>query len=109
MLRVAVPVLFCILVFFFALHAKTAVYGAAAQSRVTPSTASKLWVSGQKMEARIIPPQSAPVLFWLAFLGLLGLLLVGQRRLQTAVVISPPSNLRIRHLHRFLRPPPIQS
>ena len=58
-LRAAVPVMFCVLVFFFALHAKTAVYGAASHSKVTPSTASKMWVSGQKMQSRIAPAQAA--------------------------------------------------
>lgn len=107
-LRVAVPVTFCVLVFFFALHAKTAVYGGAARAHETPSTASKLWVSGQKMEARVVPPESAP-LFWAVFLGLLGLCLLSQPRVQNVLVVPSPSNLRLRHLRRFLRPPPAQS
>jgi len=108
MLRAAVPVLFCVLVFFFALHAKTSVYGAAAQRRLTPSTASKLWASGQKMDARVVPPTSAP-LCWAALLGLLGVCWVKPPRLQTVSKVPPASNLRLRHLHRFLRPPPFQS
>jgi len=108
MLRAALPVLFCVLVFFFALHAKTAVYGTAAQTKVTPSTSSKMWVSGQKMEAHVLP-QSAVPLFWAAFVSLLGLVLLKQPRLQAASRVPPPSNLRLRHLHRFLRPPPFQS
>ena len=106
MLRAALPVMFCILVFFFALHAKTAVYGTANQAKITPSTASKLWASGQKLEARSVIPQSAPP-SWLIFLSLLGLYLLPQRRLQGAFV-PPVSHLRLRHLHRFLRPPPFQ-
>jgi hypothetical protein len=108
MLRAAVPVMFCVLVFLFALHAKTAVYGTAAQSKVTPSTSGKLWVSGQKLEARVVPTQIAP-LFWPLFLSLLGLSLLSRPRLQRAIIIPPPSNLRLWHLHRFLRPPPFQS
>ncbi|MGA2905581.1 MAG: hypothetical protein ABSD98_17280, partial [Candidatus Korobacteraceae bacterium] len=48
----AMPVAFCALVFFFALHAKTAVYNAGPAGKLTPSTACKLWSSGQKMQAQ---------------------------------------------------------
>lgn len=106
MLRAAVPVMFCVLVFFFAMHAKTALYGTPAGSRVTPSTASKLWVDGQKMPVQV-PVQIAP-LFWPLFLSLLGFHLFSRPRVQSALIIPPPSNLRLRHLHRFLRPPPFQ-
>ena len=110
MLRAAVPVGFCILVFLFALHAKTAVYGGVAQTKVTPSTASKLWVGGQKMQPGIVSPASAP-LFLVVFLSLflLGLQLVRQPRLQSSLILASPSNLRLRYLHRFLRPPPVRS
>jgi len=108
MLRAVVPVMFCVLVFLFALHAKTAVYGTAAQSKLTPSTSSKLWVSGRKMEAPIVPSQIAP-LFRPLFLGLLGLNLLRRPRPQSALIIPPPSNLRLWHLRRFLRPPPFQT
>jgi hypothetical protein len=107
MLRAAVPVLFCVLVFFFALHAKTAVYGAATQTKVTPSTSSKMWVSGQKMDARVLPPSAVPL--FCAVVSLLLFVLLNQPRLQVALRVPPPSNLRLRHLHRFLRPPPFQS
>ena len=46
----------CVLTFMFALHAKTAVYNGDAPAKVTPSTASKLWLSGQKMEVRSADP-----------------------------------------------------
>jgi hypothetical protein len=107
MLRAAVPVMFCVLVFFFALHAKTAVYGTSAHSNVTPSTASKLWVSGQKMPARVAPIQIAPLL-WSLFLSPFLFHLLHRPRVQSAVIIPPPSNLELWHLHRFLRPPPFQ-
>ena len=108
MLRAVVPVLFCLLVFFFALHAKTAVYGAASHSKVTPSTASKMWVSGQKMPSRIAPTHVAP-LFLALFLSLLGFQFLTQPKLASPLIVLPPSNLRLRHLHRFLRPPPFQN
>jgi len=108
MLRAAVPAVFCLLVFFFALHAKTAVYGAANQTRITPSTSSKMWSSGQKLDARCFAPQSAP-LFWPILLTLLGLFLCEQPFIKTALIVAPSSNLRLRHLHRFLRPPPFQN
>jgi hypothetical protein len=108
MLRAAVPVMFCVLVFFFALHAKTAVYGAATQSKVTPSTAGKMWVSGQKIPNDVAPTHIAP--FFLAlFLSLLGFQFLALPRITSAVIIPPPSILRLRHLHRFLRPPPFQN
>jgi hypothetical protein len=108
MLRAALPAVFCLLVFFFALHAKTAVYGAANQARITPSTASKLWSSGQKFDVDCFAPQSAP-LFWPVLLTLLGLFLCEQPFIKAALIVPPPGNLRLRHLHRFLRPPPFQN
>jgi len=109
MLRAAVPVIFCVLVFLFALHAKTAVYGGAHQARVTPSTASKMWAGGEKLDFRAVVPQSAPPA-WLMFVSLLGLYLFPeQRSYQNALVAPLPNNLRLRYLHRFLRPPPFQS
>ena len=108
-LGAAAPVTFCVLVFFFALHAKTAVYGGAAQAHVTPSTASKLWVSGHEMQAHGVPPETAPLL-WAAFLSLLGLCLLSRPDVQNARVVVPASSdLRLRHLRRFLRPPPVQN
>ena len=108
MLRAAVPVLFCVLVFFFALHAKTAVYGAAAHSKVTPSTASKMWVSGQKLQSGMALPHSVPFILVL-FLSLLGFRLVTRPQNPSLLIIPASSNLRLRYLHRFLRPPPFQN
>lgn len=108
MLRAALPVMFCALLFFFALHAKTAVYRGISHGQITPSTASKLWAGGEKIDARFVAPQSVSP-SWLICLGLLGLCLRPQRRFHDAFVVPPPSNIRLRHLHRFLRPPPVQS
>lgn len=107
-LRAVVPVVLCALVFFFALHAKTAVYSGGAPAHATPSTASKLWVSGQKMEARSVGYDSAP-LFWLVCLGVFGLYLRREPFAHSALICFSPGNLRLRYLHRFLRPPPAQS
>lgn len=98
----------CALVFFFALHAKLAVYNGSAPVKATPSTASKLWVSGQKMESHT-PQPTGVILFWIAFTCLFGLYLHRQPKLRSVVLTPPPNDLRLRHLHRFLRPPPNQN
>lgn len=98
----------CALVFFFALHAKVAVYNGGAPAKVTPSTASKLWLSGQKMEAQSLPCTGV-ILFWIAFTCLFSLYLHREPKVRSAFVIPLPNNLRLRHLSRFLRPPPSQN
>jgi hypothetical protein len=42
-------------------------------------------------------------------LTLLGLFLCEQPFIKAALIVPPPGNLRLRHLHRFLRPPPFQN
>jgi hypothetical protein len=109
MLRAAVPGIFCLLVFFFALHAKTAVYGGTSQTKITPSTASKMWAGAQKIDAHTLAPQSTP-LFWLLFLSVLGLgLSLSRPQIPSTQIIPPPGNPHLRNLHRFLRPPPSQN
>ncbi len=98
----------CVLVFMFALHAKTAVYNGGASAKVTPSTASKLWLNGQKMEVRFVDSDSG-VLFWMAVLCAIGLYLHRQLRVQSAFIPPAPRNFPLRYLHRFLRPPPVQA
>jgi hypothetical protein len=98
-------ILFCALVFFFALHAKTAVYNNAPPAKQTASTASKLWLSGQKMEVQSID-STGGVVFWMALLYLFGLCLVQTPVLQRALVIPAVRNLPLWEVHRFLRPPP---
>jgi hypothetical protein len=99
---------FCALVFFFALHAKTAVYEGSA-AKITPSTASKLWESGQKLEPHTLQSSTGSVLFWMAVICLFTLCFHNERLAQSAFVVPAPSHRPLRHLHRFLRPPPLQN
>jgi hypothetical protein len=101
----ALAVGFCALVFFFALHAKTALYNNGALGKLTPSTSSKLWTSGQKMEA---PPVSVNtgVLLWIAALLLLQPSLRRLLPISNTLFVRPPGNLPLSERHRFLRPPP---
>jgi hypothetical protein len=98
-------IMLCTLVFMFALHAKTAVYDGGTQSKITPSTASKLWVNGQKMEVSSIN-SSAAVLFWIAALSLYGIRLHQESLVRSAFIPPVPRILPLQYLHRFLRPPP---
>jgi hypothetical protein len=102
----AVAIAFCALVFFFALHAKTAVYNDGAPAKLTPSTSCKLWSSGQKMEAQSLRA-GGPVLFWMAVLCFFTPFVRREPGLSSVFVAPPPSNLPLRYLHRFLRPPPV--
>jgi hypothetical protein len=96
----------CGLVFFFALHAKIAVYNGGTPLKVTPSTASKLWVSGQKLQLPAVDSSSSAI-FWMTVLCLWGLYLQRERRVQSAFLAPRPNSLTLRHLHPFLRPPPV--
>jgi hypothetical protein len=99
----------CGLVFFFALHAKIAVYnGGAVPVKATPSTASKLWLNGQKLQVPSVDSSSSAI-FWMTVLCLWGLYLQREGRVQSAFLTPPPSNLVLCHLHPFLRPPPVQA
>ncbi len=106
-MRSAMLLALCALVFMFALHAKTAVYNGGAPAKVTPVTASKLWLSGQKMEVQSVEASHA-VLFWIAVLCLFQLFLHREPRVQSIFLTPPPRNLSLRYLQRFLRPPPVQ-
>ena len=101
-------IMLCALVFMFALHAKTSVYSGTGSAKVTPSTASKLWLSGEKMEVQSVDSGSG-MLFWMAVLCLVGLYLHRELKARSAYLAPPPRNLPLRQLHRFLRPPPLQS
>jgi hypothetical protein len=96
----------CGLVFFFALHAKIAVYNGGAPVKATPSTASKLWVNGQKMQVRS-DDSSPSALFVVTLLCLCGMFLQSVERVQSAVLTAPPNDRTLRYRRRFLRPPPV--
>jgi hypothetical protein len=103
----SLAVFFGVLVFVFALHAKTAVYNAGIPAKATPSTSSKLWRGGQKMEVQSLATTS-DMLFWTAALYLFGLCVQPERRTPSLLLSPPLRNLPLRHLNRFLRPPPVQ-
>ncbi len=101
-------IMLCALVFMFALHAKTSVYSGTGPAKVTPSTASKLWLNGQKLEVQSVDSGSG-MLFWMAVLCLVGLYLHRELRAHSAFLAPPPRNLPLRQVHRFLRPPPLRA
>ena len=95
----------CALVFMFALHAKTSGYNGDAPPKVTPATASKLWLNGQKMEVQSVDTSTA-ITFWMAVVCLFGLFLHGEPRGRDLLLTPAPSHFTLLYLHRFLRPPP---
>jgi len=99
-------IVFCALVFFFALHAKTAVYNNGAPAKLTPSTSCKLWLTAQKLETKSFASVGA-VLLWIALFCLLQPCLRRERSPHGAYLAPFPSYLPLRHLYRFLRPPPV--
>ena len=98
----------CALVFLFAFHAKTAVYKSGSTASVTPTTSSKLWLNGQKMEVRSVN-SSAAVVFWMSILCLYGAYLHREPLVRSAVATPAPRNSRLLLLYRYLRPPPFQA
>ena len=100
---------FCVLVFFFALHAKTAVYNGGAPAKVTPSTSSKLWLSGNKVEVRSPDLASGAMMFWMTVVCLFRVYIRREPKLQAAFLTPPPRSFPLQQLHLFLRPPPVQS
>jgi hypothetical protein len=100
-------VMLCVLVFFFALHAKTAVYTGGAPAKVTPSTSSKLWLSGQKLEVQSVE-NSRSLLFWVVVLCLFSAYLRGESVVPRAFQVAPARTSSLRYIHRFLRPPPLR-
>jgi hypothetical protein len=106
--RTAMLLSMCALVFMFALRAKTSGYNGDAPPKVTPSTASKLWLSGQKMEVQSVDTNMA-VRFWMTVVCLFGLFLHREPRVRDFVLTPAPSPVALRYLHRFLRPPPVSA
>jgi hypothetical protein len=97
----------CALVFFFALHAKIAVYDGASPVKVTTSTASKLWLNGQKMQVQPVDISSS-ALFWMAVFCFCGLSFHREPFGQSTLSAPPSSELSLHYLRRFLRPPPVR-
>ena len=106
--RLAMLLVLCALVFMFAWHAKTAVYHGGAPAKITPSTASKLWLGGQKMEVLSVDSAGSAILFWMAALCLFTLFLHREPLVRSVFATPPPRNFSLRYVRRFLRPPPVQ-
>ena len=100
----------CAFVFFFALHAKTALYNGGTPAKVTTSTASKLWLDGQQ-KMPVVPSvdSSSSALFWIAVFCLYRWYLRREPFIQSALSTVPASTLTLRYLRRFLRPPPFEA
>lgn len=96
----------CALVFMFALRAKTSGYNGDAPPKVTPSTASKLWLSSQKMEVQSVDTSTA-IQFWMTVVCLFALFLNCEPGVRDLHLIPAPSRVALQYLHRFLRPPPV--
>jgi hypothetical protein len=104
--RSALLLAICFLLFLFVLQAKTAVYNGMAQAKVTPTTASKLWVDGHKWEVQSVSSTTA-ILFWMASLFLLALCRKPEWRAHSVLQTVHPRLTSRQYLRRFLRPPPI--
>ena len=96
----------CLLVFYFAFHAKTAAYGKGATPRSTPSTASKLWLGGQKLEVK--PSLPTAVFLWFAVLSLHGVYLRRQPAVLSPLRIAKARHLGLQDPGLFFRPPPVR-
>ena len=94
----------CVLVFCFALHAKTAVYEHGSHPQA--STSSKLWMTGFKTQLPAATPL-APLLWFAAFLTCL-IYRQRERRYHAVCETAAPELRRQQYLHRFLRPPPLR-
>jgi hypothetical protein len=98
----------CALVFFFAWHAKTAVYSGGGPIKATPSTASKLWLNSEKLAVQSVAPTSS-LLFWVAILCLCSGYLRREPLARIADLTPPPRETTLCDRHLFLRPPPVQA
>lgn len=92
----------CILLFYFAFHAKTAVYHN--PSHLDGSTSSKLWLNGGKLESDVAVFDSL-VLWALALLLLLPS--ISSKQAYPLLRVAPVTvRSKKQYLARFLRPPP---
>jgi hypothetical protein len=98
-----IVILLSLFVFLLALNAKLSLYEQPPHPNATSS--SKMWLKGQKMEARALNVLVS-ALVGLAFL-LVRPLPFRAAWPRTEFHIDPPSPLPAFELHRFLRPPPL--
>ena len=77
-------------VFLFAFHAKTGVYGSGPGVKVTASTSAKMWLNGQRAEVEPTAP-SGTLLIWFAILFIHYLYLHCKGEVQTRLPRSRPS------------------
>ena len=94
----------CLVVFFFAFHAKVGAYDHGLGAKPTAATASKLWADGQKAEVPSIT--STLIVLWFAVILLYKVHLCRAPR-----IVKPrrePALARVSLLgaHSFRRPPP---
>ena len=94
----------CVLVFGFALHAKVAAYDHGSQPQ--PSTSSKLWLTGLKIEL----PSATSLFFLFSFAAFLSCVISWQREQRYHAVCGTVARelRRQQYLNRFLRPPPLR-
>ena len=100
-------VLAAVVVFLFALHAKTGVYGSGTSGKVTSSTSAKMWLNGQRAEVEPTA-QAGALLIWFAILFIHYLHLHRQFGAQTLFRAPAPVRLSLLHWRRCLRPPPVR-
>ena len=93
-------------VFLFAFHAKTGVYGRGSDVKVTATTSAKLWLNGQKADVkpRI---QTGTLSIWFALLLLHLSFVWAKSGIRNLFDIAPPPRLALDY-RRFLRPPPVR-
>jgi hypothetical protein len=100
-------VLAATVVFLFALHAKTGVYGSGTSGKVTSSTSAKMWLNGQRAEVEPTA-QAGALLIWFAILFIHHLYLHRKFGVQTLFRAPAPVRLSLLHWRRCLRPPPVR-
>ena len=98
-----VVVALAVCVFVLALRAKLSLYDPPHPGSINPVSASKLWVSGEKLKTAV------PGLLPLLWLGALLLFPLPARYIFSLELgrAPAPRHLAPRELYRFLRPPPL--
>jgi hypothetical protein len=95
----------CVLVFYFAFHAKTAVYQS--PSHLEGSTSSKLWLNGGKLGSDVSVFDSA--VLWALTLILLLPSISSKQAFRSVRLVPVSVRNNKQYLSRFLRPPPVSS